>query len=296
MKETCSEASRWRVDLAEELSLCYSSHPSVLMVCLGGSSARGIADEWSDLDILVYWKEIDENWIGSEPLAAEKGIPRTALMRTGPGSFLESYHTHGLKIDFAHVRLGEWLEWIKPLHHDASPDSELIGMAGGFLSSVVFHGEDEYRKIAGLLSVYPDSLAKDVIQKNLGFFVRGYLEGQCLSRGDLLAWHDGLVLMLKKLINITAALNRCYFHAGEARWVEYHLSRMKHRASGLTWGNIIHMLQDPGPETAAMLYSIQMETLDMIASQFPELSDRIEARRTRMASLEVVPCPARPPV
>jgi hypothetical protein len=294
MKNNLNEASRWRVDMARELCSCYSSHPDVMMVCLGGSSARGIADEWSDLDILIYWKGIDENWIKSEPLGAAKGISRTALMNTSPESFLESYHIGGLKIDFAHVRLDDWIEWLKPLHGETSPDNELIGMAGGFLSSIVFHGEEEFQKIARSLSVYPDSLALDVIQKNLGFYVNGYLEGQCLQRGDLLAWHDGLVLMLKKLLNITAALNRYYFHAGEARWAEYHLAQMKHKASGFTWANVLQMLENPGPETASMLYSIQMETLDLIATQFPELSERIEIRKTRMASLEVKSCSARP--
>jgi len=294
METSLNEASRWRVELAGKLCSCYSSHPGVKMVCLGGSSARGTADAWSDLDVIVYWEDMDEDWIRAEPLAAAEGVQRTALISTGPGSFLESYHLQNLKADFAHVKLADWREWIRPLHTEPSPDNELISMMEGFLSSMVFHGQSVFDEMFRSASVYPDSLAIDVIQKNTGFFVNGYLEGQCLDRGDLLAWYDGMLVMIKKLLNITAALNRYYFHAGEARWAEYHLDRMKRKPAELTWANILRMLENPGPETAAMLSGIQMEILEMVVSEFPELADRIAVRKSRMESLAVRPCLSRP--
>lgn len=60
MNPETNEASRWRIELARELSTHYSSHPEVRMVCLGGSPTKGISDAYSDLAIVVYWNELDE--------------------------------------------------------------------------------------------------------------------------------------------------------------------------------------------------------------------------------------------
>ena len=289
-----NSASTWRVNLARELCSHYSSHPGVLMACLGGSSARGIADMYSDLDIIVYWNELDDKWIEAEPLTSATGIPRTSIMSLSPGSFIESYHLDTLKVDYGHVLLSEFREWLEPLYTSDTPDHDLISSAGGFLSSMVFYGEDIFAEIRNCIQEYPSALALDVVKKNLGFYVNGYLDGQCFHRGDLLAYHDGIVLMLKKILNATAALNRHYYHAGEARWAEYHLGFMEKKPSELTWPNVKRMLSNPGADTVSMLGRIQSELLDMAALEFPSLSEKIGIRKSRMESLGVKPCISRP--
>lgn len=289
-----NEASRWRVDLARELCSRYSLHPGVAMTCLGGSSARGIADRFSDLDIIVYWDEMDEDWIKAEPLASACGIARTAIMSLAPGTFIESYYLDTLKIDFGHVILSDFQGWLEPLAAPDSPDPDLIGMAGGFLSSIAFSGEDVFSRIRETVPEYPEALALDVVKKNLSFYVKGYLDGQCFERGDLLAYHDGMVIMLKKILNTCAALNRHYYYAGEARWAEYHLQFMVKKPAELTWPNVKWILSHPGAEAVAKLGRIQNELLDLVAAEFPSLAEKVAYRKSRMESLEVKACISRP--
>lgn len=276
--------------MAEKLATFYSSHSDVKMVCLGGSSARGIADEYSDLDIIIYWAELDEDWIRNGPLA----IPRTDLLNPSPGIFIESYHIEGLKADFGHVKLDDWKEWLKPLHNNAQLEPELIDMAGGFLSSVVFYGKDEFQRISSSLAEYPDSLALHVVRMNMRFFVRGYLENQCFDRGDLAAYHDGMLAILKKLMNIIAALNRYYFYAGELRWIDYHLKRMPIRPADFTWETILGMLENPGHEAVSKLYLLQDEILSLVEKHFPDLSEEVKNRRNRINSMAVRKCSEKP--
>ncbi len=290
MNRSVNEASRWRIQLAGELADFYSAHPEVIMVCLGGSSSRGIADEWSDLDIVVYWRELDHDWIRNKPLP----FPRTDIVCHASDTFTESYHFDGLKADFGHVRLSDWENWIKPVLEDPEPDTDMIPSIGGFLSSVVFHGTGEYHRIREYLSVYPDSLALHVVKKNLSFFVNGYLDGQCFHRGDIPAYHDGMMLMLKKLVNITAALNRYWYYAGEFRWLQFHLKNMPVHPEGLSWETVIWILENPGEEAVSMLNRFQDSALSLVAEQFPELRERVEKRRTRAHALTVRPCHERP--
>ena len=294
MIEITSEASRWRIELARELSTHYSGHPEVRMVCLGGSPTKVISDAYSDLDIVVYWNELDEDWIKAEPLNKAIGLSRTDLLSMAPGSFIESYHLDGLKIDFGHGTLDDWEEWVKAIMEDLNPDPGLIGMVGGFLNCIPFYGEELCSEWKNRLKDYPDDLVKEVIKKNIGFYVKGYLVNQCLQRGDYLAYQDGMCTMLKRLISITAALNRRFYSAAEPRWLSYELDRMPIRPAALTCENVRWMLENPGEESEAMLYALMDEILTLIQNQFPELEEKIAHRRKRMSELAVTSCENRP--
>lgn len=285
-----NEASLWRVELARELSGYYSSHPGVAMVCLGGSAARGIADIWSDLDIIVYWKEIDTQWLQKPPLPVE----RTAVSFHDSGTVLESYHLQGLKADFGHVTLSSWEEWVEPLFSTPEPDLQAIGSVGGFLSSIVFHGEEEYRRIRGRISRYPDALAEHVARRSMGLFVKDYLEKQCLERGDYIAWLQGTLQTITNLVNVLAAVNRVWFHAGELRWLGYHLGRMPLLPGGFTADNLERIMREPGSWSSELLNRLQGETLSLVEREIPSLRETVERKRERMESLRVTPCRNRP--
>ncbi|MCK5116834.1 MAG: DUF4037 domain-containing protein [Candidatus Aegiribacteria sp.] len=289
-------ASKWRIDLSRELSVHYSSHPEVVMVCLGGSPTKGISDAYSDLDIVVYWNELDEEWIKAEPLKKAIGLERTDLLSMAPGTFVESYHINGLKIDFGHGTMEMWKEWTSSLLEELNADPGLIGMVGGFLDSIPFYGEALCTEWKNRLRNYPDDLAREVLKRNMGFFVEGYLVHQCLERGDHLAYQDGMCTMLKRLVSITAALNRRYYSAAEPRWLDYEIGLMKVKPENLTCENIQWMLDNPGKESEAMLFVLLDEVLTLIQEQFPEMEEKIANRRKRMAKLVVEPCENRPSI
>ena len=285
-----NEASRWRVDLARDLSEHYSSHDEVVMLCLGGSASKGISDAYSDLDLIVYWNIIDEEWIQSSPLEKSLGLQRTDIISLAPGTFIESYHTGGLKIDFGHVTMKAWEGWVD--HLEADPDQ--MGMIGGFLSNIPLYGKELFEKWKTRLSIYPPEIAMEIVQKNLGFFVNGYLLHQCYERGDYLAYTDGMTAALKKIISATAAMNGYFYSAAEPRWIDYTLSRMDRVPAELTSANIKWMLENPGEKAVSMLYSIQEDVLKRAARQFPELEEKIDRRLMRMEQLGVHPCQSRP--
>ncbi len=287
-----NEASLWRVELARELSGYYSPHPGVAMVCLGGSAARGIADIWSDLDIIVYWKTMDTEWLRKPPLPLE----RTAVSFHDSGTVLESYHLQGLKADFGHVCLEGWEEWVEPLFSTPEPEPDAIGSVGGFLSSIVFHGEEEYLRISSRISRYPDVLAEHVARRSMGFFVKDYLEKQCLERGDLIAWHQGALQTITNLVNLLAAVNRVWFHAGELRWLGYHLGKMPLLPQGFSAENIQRILREPGKESSELLEKFQRDTISLVEREIPALGETVERKRERIESLRVTPCRRRPSI
>lgn len=73
-----NKASRWRVEFAKKLVRCYALRPGIKMILLGGSPSRGISDEYSDLDIVMYWNRLDAKFIKSRPLVGLAAISRSS--------------------------------------------------------------------------------------------------------------------------------------------------------------------------------------------------------------------------
>ena len=49
------EASQWRFALAQQIGRSYAANPKARVVMIAGSTGRGRADRYSDLEIEVYW-------------------------------------------------------------------------------------------------------------------------------------------------------------------------------------------------------------------------------------------------
>jgi len=102
--------SRWRHDLARTIAERYAGRNRLRLILLGGSTAHGNADPWSDIDLVLYWERVDKSWLDSGPMQGD-GIRRITWRETIPGElFLEQYMVGDLKVDLGHVALSWWDE------------------------------------------------------------------------------------------------------------------------------------------------------------------------------------------
>jgi hypothetical protein len=280
--ERSNEASRWRIELARELFEYYADRDGIRMAVLSGSPPKGLSDEYSDLDVIVFWDAIDVEWLEAIPLS-EVECERKYFRKMGEeGAYLESYYFDELKVDFGHVTMAVWKEMVDGVleRHDTDPGS--LGSMAGFLTSLPLHGAAAVEEWKGRLSHYPDELALKVVRAHRRFFVPGYLLNQAHGRGDILAYYDGLCLMFKNLLSILAGLNRMYFSAEEPRWVEYSLDRMAIKPDD-AWRRIRRALTCDAGEAVEILEGLTAETIALIEQHMPELADGYPDRRSGMA-------------
>jgi len=101
-----NDASAWRLELARRYIEPYRERAAIAV--LGGSVAQGVADRWSDIDTIVYWDEIDRDWLET-PRAGADGDRFTWVEHYPGNACLEQYRFGTVKADVAHVRLG-WLD------------------------------------------------------------------------------------------------------------------------------------------------------------------------------------------
>lgn len=274
--------SLWRIEFAREIIGRYVPHEGVRMAVLGGSPSRGLSDAYSDLDIIVYWDEIDVDWLESDPLAGVD-CERRYFRKMGEADvYIESQYFGALKADFGHLTIAVWEEMAAGVLERFETDQSTLGSVAGFLASIPLHGDALVNEWKEKLRRYPDELAAKLVRQHRRFFVPGYLVNQAYRRGDVIAYYDGLCLMLKNLLSILAGLNRVYMSVEEPRWIEHYLAQMAVKPDD-AWARMREVLTSEGDGGVEILEGLTDDVLALVATHMPELDDGYPDRRRSMA-------------
>jgi hypothetical protein len=262
------------------------------MAVLSGSPPKGLSDEYSDLDVIVFWDAVDVAWLEANPLS-EIECERKYFRKMGEEDvYLESYYFDELKVDFGHLTLAVWQETVDAVLERHEPDPSSLGSIAGFLTSLPLHGAGEVDEWKRRLADYPDALALKIVRRHRRFFVPGYLLNQAYRRGDVLAYYDGVCVMLKNLLNIWAGLNRVYLSTEEPRWIEHYLGRMAIKPEDAS-ARMRRALASDADEGVRILEGLMAETIALVEEHMPELADGYAERWRGMA---VRPRPTKPKV
>lgn len=285
-------ASQWRIEFAREVIQFYVPHDGIMMAVLSGSPPRGVSDDYSDLDIIVFWDKMDVEWLEGDPLG-EVECERKYFRKMGDQNlYLESQYFGELKVDFGHLTLDEWKGTVDDVLVRFRTDPSTLGSIAGFLASVPLFGEelvDEWKK---RMTPYPEELARGIVRGHRRFFVPGYLIHQALERGDVLAYYDGLCVMLKNLLNILAGLNRMYFSTEEPRWIGYYLDKMPIKPEN-AWERMKAVLSSEGEKAVEVLEGLMGDVLALIDEHMPEIDG---GYRQRWRDMSVRARPTRPQI
>jgi len=163
MRRVNDNNNEWRIDMARELSTYYSCEKQVQMIVLGGSPSRGLADEFSDLDIIVYWETINVDWLKNTPLEETKGIRKDFRKMGEEDIYLESYFFKELKADFGHISFGLWEKMVNDLLIELDTSPDLQKSIAGFNDAVPLYGKDLYKKWINRTKHYPEKMAEKMV-------------------------------------------------------------------------------------------------------------------------------------
>lgn len=283
-------ASRWRLALARQIAAIYAARPGVRMVLVGGSVAAGRADDYSDLDIAVYWEQVEADWLEEPPLAT-LGAERFTFVPTNEhGGRLEQYFHGTLKIDVAGIPLAAWRELVDAVLERAEIDPAKQKALSGFLGAVPLHGAAEWRLRRERIARYPQPLAEAMARAHLFFYPRWVPQRLALDRGELPDLYDLLCGMIRNLLALLAAVNRTYFAtAPELKWTEATLAAMP-KTPPAAHARLSAVLAAPGEETLADFYSLIAETLALVEAELPGV-DTSRSREILALELRASPAP-----
>jgi hypothetical protein len=246
------------------------------MAVLGGSVAQGVADRWSDIDTIVYWDEIDRDWLET-PRAAAAGERFTWLEHYPGNACLEQYRFGTVKADVAHVRLG-WLdELIDGVLSGEDTDTTSLDVLRGVEESIVLFGEERYEPFRARVLDFPDALRSSLVEANLTFTPSWIYDGMGRDRGDLLVFYEYVLATVRAVVGVLAGLNRVYVAPEKLKRVGAVVARMELTPPDAA-RRLDAILDLPREQVKPELDDLVARTLDLVDEHLPEV-DTTRCRR-----------------
>jgi hypothetical protein len=263
-------ASQWRFALAERIGKGYAATPKARVVMVAGSTGRGTADRYSDLEIDVYWSE--------PPTDDER---RAAATSAG-----------GTLIDLAPYEEDEWAEEIAWGGFHIGTSTFLVSTMERYLSAVLDRysidplaqvrlssllnartlvGEDLVAGWRARASAYPMELAHAMLRANLVFEGFGYAEDMLAERDDLIALYDVIGRVERQVLGALLGLNRIYLPNPSFKRMDELIAGLALAPPNLT-ARLKAAFRLPPQAGVRQLHTVCAEVLDLVDAHMPAVA------------------------
>lgn len=259
--------------LARRLADSYLRHSAAEAILLVGSAATGCADQYSDLDLLVYHAERPAE---TALARARREIGAEGFQGTpwpDEGGFSERYSIGGLDCQIGHAAIPAWEREIARVL-GLELDAALLKEMSGLFEGLPLHGEDlieRWRREAA----YTAPLQRAMIEKHWSFFPWWYFEERLRAR-DATVWrYDVLVQSAYNIVGIVAALNAVYFCTFEFKRATAFLSRLALAPPDLAT-RLDALFEPAEPAATAELERLVGDTRALVSEHLPEVDVSLE--------------------
>jgi hypothetical protein len=214
-------ASAWRLELARPIAEAYAEHTNVAAVIVGGSTSRGYADRYSDIEIGVFWHQppTDEDRqqcakaSGAEihglyPYDAENEVWEDVLYA---GHAAPDQPASGVLVEIPHYTIAFVERIIADVVERYDPAEDKLTLLSAFGPAIPLYGDVLIEAWRECITPYPRELALAVVKRHaqIEFLWRSDM---LLERGNnLLLLNEMYVKIGKQLTQVLFALNGIYF-------------------------------------------------------------------------------------
>ena len=220
-----NEASQWRYALARRVTPFIAVNSDVQAIMLAGSTSRGNADRYSDVEIGVFW---------SRPPTDEE---RIAPIKPSGGEFweLDEYN------DVDEIWMGEWgmfgvkmdvrnlaVEKIERIivdvveHYDTDPFKHATLSALQY--AIPLHNAPLLESWQARIMPYPDELARAVVEHYLDLTEWPWYVETLIARDDIPLLYQSFSEAVWEILGMLIGLNHLY-HPGN-KWMDRLISEL----------------------------------------------------------------------
>lgn len=280
----------WLRQLGEQVCLSYAASPKVAATALGGSVARGWADQHSDIEVFVFWAQaptdeervaavsrsgggIDVDWSTAD---ADQKWASAFFATSGRVSELwpledDEWSEH-YYLDKTHVGVNGFLvsmidDWVDGLVV-GNPNDAAEMVAATIIDRAHVTGEDLLLRWARKLEPYPELLARANIDNWLQRDERWWDVDRLASRGDRPAFDAVAIAMQQRLIRLLLAINGIYLPDPRPKWVRRLVEECDIKPKSFLKRLELAQVSLPR-ESAFHLQDLLDDTLEVIDDQFP---------------------------
>jgi predicted nucleotidyltransferase len=257
----------WRLRLARELALRIHQFPGVAAIVVGGSVARGWADEYSDLELPVFWESLPDD---ATRLALAQSLEADFLYEYNGPSGEDQLLLRGFQFDLWHNTIALEETVIKAVLEEFSTDLGDSNFMDTVRTCIPLYGEEIIRNWQKRVQEYPPGLAMRVISEQLPNFSAAQLRlaGQ---RDNPIDFYDHLCRLQQEVFLVLLALNRQYFPA--YKWMYRRLATMELKPANVSI-RMQRMFTLPYSQATDNMQNLLVETLDLVDQQLPQIDTK----------------------
>src|SRR5580658_1993861 len=244
----------------------YAANPDVVAVLLAGSVARGLADDFSDIELDVYWRRPPTD--DERTQAVEGAGWERAYAEEDEYGWADGFRIDGVKLDVGAFLTSTIDGYLSAALRRANTEPELQVRITALLQGEALYGAPLIEAWRARCATYPTQLALAMVAKGLALRPRERLD-MLVARDDVLLLHRDLVDNLQGLLDALFGLNRVFTPHPFHKWLEWEATLIPLQPRELV-RRIRRLLVAPPSEAADEIAALAEETFDLVAAHLPE--------------------------
>lgn len=255
--------------LASNISKVYSQNPKVDAVLIGGSVSRNWNDEYSDIELFVFWKEGPTE----EDRKVSINLVNGRIIDFHPyeeEEWSETYVTNGVKFEISNFLTSTIQKTINDVIVEFDTDLDKQCLVAAVYDGIPLYGEELLRKLKKKVEIYPKELSLGMIRDNIDLGNRWNNREALLKREDWLMLYKVIVSVQTNLMGILFGLNKLYVHHPAFKWQKHSLEAMKIVPRNI-FNRFTSILLNHPNESVSELEDIIKEIYELIKTEYPSL-------------------------
>lgn len=271
--------SQYLLELAKRNVKTYIANSKTKAAMVTGSVAEGLGDEYSDIDMSIYYEELPSE--EELQLARQQNQGSEHLWVIGDrseGAFVESYSVKGVECQFGHSTIKQWEKDISTILEQHDVKSPMMKAMSGTLICIPLYGEKLIQQWQAKIANYPDAMAQAMVEQYLKFFPLWGLQKHLAERDVTLFYYQILVESAQNLLGVLSGLNRLYYSTFQFKRMGYFVKQMSIAPTNLT--ERLESLFCADPHVAAsQIEQLVQETLALVETYMPQVDTSSVRRR-----------------
>jgi predicted nucleotidyltransferase len=234
---------------------------------LAGSGARGDADFYSDVDLLLY---VDELPPDDRLAKLQEALGGVDLRPIAPPQLVQ-FEVGGVAVQVGYTTVAELEEELDKLlvrlEDVHGPQQKLLS---GLLEGTALYGEELLAAWRERVSDYPEPLRRAAVEHHWQFFPLWWY-AEPLAARDAELWRvDMLLDAAFNLLGVLAGLNRVYFARFQLKNLRALVAKFEHAPPDLAT-RLESLFRLPPPVAADELGALVEETRAFVSRELPDL-------------------------
>jgi hypothetical protein len=262
----------WRIGFAKQLAGRLLTFKGIKAIVIAGSVARGYADEYSDIEIPIFWDALPDD------------ATRHAVVDALNAKFLHAYDgpahedqllIDGVQVDLWDIAVTHQEEKLEGVLHEHLFDLGSLNALDTVRSCIPLFGQDLVQEWKLRAQEFPDDLALKIVQEHIAAFSIGELF-ILAHRKNPTAFYSRLSFLQQEAFLVLLALNHRYFPT--FKWLYQALAAMEIKPPSID-RRFRQAYETPYLEAAADTRLLLEEIAHLVEVQFPQVDLALVHRR-----------------